>query len=278
MTQTAVRVRFAPSPTGDLHVGGARTALFNWLFARQHGGAFILRIEDTDQARLVGQSITGILESLRWLGLEWDEGPDIGGPYGPYVQSQRLELYQRHARWLVNHGYAYYCFCTPERLEQVRKERLARGEPPGYDRHCRWLPPEEVAERLERGEQAVIRFKMPLEGETVIIDLLRGEIAYDNRVLQDLVLLKSDGFPTYHLANVVDDHFMQITHILRAGYFTTEQRLKLLLPKNSASGLLRKPKGSLLAITHRCSLSKSSFLLHHVLLACPSDQAHPVYN
>ena len=216
MTQTAVRVRFAPSPTGDLHVGGARTALFNWLFARQHGGAFILRIEDTDQARLVGQSIAGILESLRWLGLEWDEGPDVGGPYGPYIQSQRLELYQQHARWLVDHGYAYYCFCTPERLEQVRKERLARGEPPGYDRHCRWLPPEEVAERLERGEQAVIRFKMPLEGETVIVDLLRGEIAYDNRVLQDLVLLKSDGFPTYHLANVVDDHFMQITHILRA--------------------------------------------------------------
>lgn len=216
MTPKRVRVRFAPSPTGDLHVGGARTALFNWLFARQHGGAFILRIEDTDQARLVGQSIQGIIEGLRWLGLDWDEGPDIGGPYGPYIQSQRLALYQEHARWLVDQGYAYYCFCTPERLEKVRQEQRARGEPPGYDRHCRYLAPEEVAERLSRGESAVIRFKMPLEGETTLVDLLRGEITYENRLLQDLVLLKSDGFPTYHLANVVDDHFMEITHILRA--------------------------------------------------------------
>ncbi|MCS7296048.1 MAG: glutamate--tRNA ligase, partial [Dehalococcoidia bacterium] len=216
MAEKRVRVRFAPSPTGDLHVGGARTALFNWLFARQHGGAFILRIEDTDQARLVGQSIEGIIEGLKWLGLEWDEGPDIGGPYGPYVQSQRLPLYQEHARWLVEHGYAYYCFCTPERLERVRQEQRARGEPPGYDRHCRYLPPEEVEARLARGEPAVIRFKMPLEGETTIVDLLRGEITYENRLLQDLVLLKSDGFPTYHLANVVDDHYMEISHILRA--------------------------------------------------------------
>jgi len=216
MAEKRVRVRFAPSPTGDLHVGGARTALFNWLFARQHGGAFILRIEDTDQARLVGQSIEGIIEGLKWLGLEWDEGPDIGGPYGPYVQSQRLPLYQEHARWLVEHGHAYYCFCTPERLERVRQEQRARGEPPGYDRHCRYLPPEEVEARLARGEPAVIRFKMPLEGETTIVDLLRGEITYENRLLQDLVLLKSDGFPTYHLANVVDDHYMEISHILRA--------------------------------------------------------------
>lgn len=216
MTTARVRVRFAPSPTGDLHVGGARTALFNWLFARQHGGAFILRIEDTDQARLVGQSIAGIIEGLKWLGLEWDEGPDIGGPYGPYIQSQRLPLYREHARWLVEHGHAYYCFCTPERLERVRQEQRARGEPPGYDRHCRFLPPEEVEARLARGEPAVIRFKMPLEGVTTIVDLLRGEITYENRLLQDLVLLKSDGFPTYHLANVVDDHFMEISHILRA--------------------------------------------------------------
>uniref|UniRef100_A0A831TBK5 Glutamate--tRNA ligase n=1 Tax=Thermorudis peleae TaxID=1382356 RepID=A0A831TBK5_9BACT len=211
-----VRVRFAPSPTGDLHVGGARTALFNWLFARQHGGAFILRIEDTDQARLVGQSIAGIIESLRWLGLHWDEGPDVGGPYGPYVQSQRLHLYREHAQRLVLAGHAYYCFCTPERLERVRQEQRARGEPPGYDRHCRYLPEAEVEERLARGEPAVIRFKMPLEGETTIVDLLRGEITYENRLLQDLVLLKSDGFPTYHLANVVDDHYMRISHILRA--------------------------------------------------------------
>jgi glutamyl-tRNA synthetase len=211
-----VRVRFAPSPTGDLHVGGARTALFNWLFARQQGGAFILRIEDTDQARLVGQSIAGIIESLRWLGLLWDEGPDVGGPYGPYLQSQRLPLYREHAEQLVLAGRAYYCFCTPERLERLRQEQRARGEPPGYDRRCRALSSAEVEERRARGEPAVIRFKMPLEGETTIVDLLRGEITYENRLLPDLVLLKSDGFPTYHLANVVDDHAMRISHILRA--------------------------------------------------------------
>jgi len=211
-----VRVRFAPSPTGDLHVGGARTALFNWLFARQQGGDVILRIEDTDQARLVGQSIAGIIESLRWLGLHWDEGPDVGGPYGPYVQSQRLPLYRDHAQRLVLAGQAYYCFCTPERLERLRQEQRARGEAPGYDRHCRHLPPTEVEERLARGEPAVIRFKMPLEGVTTVVDLLRGAITYENRLLPDLVLLKSDGFPTYHLANVVDDHAMQISHILRA--------------------------------------------------------------
>jgi glutamyl-tRNA synthetase len=216
MTTGPARVRFAPSPTGDLHVGGARTALFNWIFARQTGGQFILRIEDTDQKRLLGESIAGILESLRWLGLDWDEGPEVGGPYGPYAQSQRLDTYREYVDHLVESGHAYPCFCSAERLERVRAEQRARKEPPGYDRYCRNLSPEEVRAKFDEGVTPVYRFKMPLDGTTSFYDLLRGEISYENRNLQDLVLLKSDGFPTYHLANVVDDHLMQITHIMRA--------------------------------------------------------------
>lgn len=206
-----VRVRFAPSPTGPLHIGGARTALFNWLFARHHGGRFILRIEDTDQARYVPGSVELILEGLRWLGLDWDEGPDVGGDYGPYVQSQRLALYQEWATWLVEQGKAYRCYCTTERLAALREEGSQ-----GYDRRCRHLTPAEHAEHEAQGDPYVIRFKMPLEGQTTVHDLIRGDISVDNRTLTDLVLLKSDGFPTYHLANVVDDHFMAISHILRA--------------------------------------------------------------
>ena len=205
-----VRVRFAPSPTGFLHIGGARTALFNWVFARKHGGVFILRIEDTDQKRYVPESEQDIKDSLRWLGLEWDEGPDVGGDYGPYHQSQRADLYRKWANWLVERGLAYRCNCTPERLKAVREEQQKRGQKPGYDRHCRGL---------NLGPEIgphVVRFKMPLEGETVIYDLIRGPISFQNAELQDLVLLKSDGLPTYHLANVVDDHFMEISHIMRA--------------------------------------------------------------
>lgn len=205
-----VRVRFAPSPTGYLHIGGARTALFNWLFARKHGGAFILRIEDTDQTRYVPDAEADIMDSLRWLGLQWDEGPDIGGKYGPYRQSERSDLYREWAEWLVEHGYAYRCNCTPERLDKVREQQRQNGERPGYDRHCR-----DLGLGPEIGPHA-IRFKMPVDGETVVHDLLRGTIAFQNAELQDLVLLKSDGLPTYHLANVVDDHFMQISHIMRA--------------------------------------------------------------
>ncbi|GAB4424764.1 MAG: glutamate--tRNA ligase [Anaerolineae bacterium] len=212
-----VRVRFAPSPTGPFHIGGARTALFNWLFARHHGGKFILRIEDTDRKRYDPDALRLLLDGLRWLGLDWDEGPEVGGPYGPYFQSERLHLYQYWAEWLVEQGHAYRCYCSEERLEALRQQQLAAKQDPGYDRHCRTLTPEE-RERLhqETGGQFVIRFKMPLEGETTVHDLLRGDITFDNRQLQDLVLLKSDGYPTYHLANVVDDHLMEISHILRA--------------------------------------------------------------
>ena len=215
MAHEVVRVRFAPSPTGSPHVGNIRTALFNWLFARHYGGTFILRIEDTDVARLAPDAVEAIFDSLRWLGLEWDEGPDVGGPYAPYVQSQRLHIYRDVAERLVREGHAYYCFCSPERLEQVRKEQSSRGEPPRYDRACRELPPSEVERRMQEGLRPVIRFRMPLEGQTSFRDLLRGEIVFDNAVLDDFVLLKSDGYPTYHLAATTDDHLMRITHVMR---------------------------------------------------------------
>jgi len=216
-SSTPVRVRFAPSPTGPMHIGGVRTALFNWLFARHHGGTFILRIEDTDQKRYDPDALRLITDGLRWVGLDWDEGPEVGGEYGPYIQSERLDLYRQWAEWLVEHDLAYRCYCTTERLAALREQQLANKQDPGYDRHCRDLSPAE-RERLhaETGGQCVIRFKMPTEGETVVHDLLRGDIVFDNARLQDLVLLKTDGYPTYHLANVVDDHFMRITHILRA--------------------------------------------------------------
>ena len=212
-----VRVRFAPSPTGDLHVGGVRSALFTWLFARKHGGDFVLRIEDTDRKRYKEESVGSITEALRWVGLQWDEGPEVGGPFGPYFQSERLALYQEHASHLVESGHAYECFCSPERLDEVRKQQIANNQPPGYDRHCRNLTPHERQAFREQGIVPVIRFKIPLEGnpKTVVRDELRGEIEYDNRVLEDAVLLKSDGFPTYHLGVVVDDHTMEISHVMR---------------------------------------------------------------
>ncbi len=211
-----VRTRFAPSPTGSLHIGGLRTALFNWMLAKSKGGQFILRIEDTDQTRFDPTALQTLMEALRWAGLQWDEGPEVGGAYGPYVQSERLAHYQEWAHWLVAQGKAYKCFCTPERLKQVNEEKARRKQPPGYDRFCRNLSAAEVAEREAQGLPYVIRFKMPLTGKTVAQDLLRGEIAFDNSTLQDAVLLKSDGFPTYHLAVVVDDYLMKITHVLRA--------------------------------------------------------------
>jgi glutamyl-tRNA synthetase len=212
-----VRVRFAPSPTGPFHIGSARTALFNWLFARHHGGTFILRIEDTDRKRFDPDAMPLLLEGLRWLGLEWDEGPEVGGEYGPYFQSERSALYQEWAEWLIERDLAYRCYCTEERLAEVRERQKAAKQDPGYDRHCRTLAPEERAGlHAGRGGEHVVRFKMPLDGTTTVHDILRGDITFDNRQLQDLVLLKSDGLPTYHLANVVDDHFMAISHILRA--------------------------------------------------------------
>lgn len=213
--QRPVRTRFAPSPTGELHIGSAHTTLFNWLFTRHHGGTVVLRIEDTDRKRLVESSLDSIRVALSWLGIDWDEGPDVGGPYGPYVQSERLALYQEHAQQLVAGGHAYYCYCSSERLEQVRQERQARKLPTGYDRHCRDLSPEEVARKQAEGVTPVVRLKVPPAGQVTVHDLIRGAITVDVRTIEDAVLLKSDGYPTYHLANVVDDHFMAISHILR---------------------------------------------------------------
>jgi glutamyl-tRNA synthetase len=210
-------VRFAPSPTGYLHVGGARTALFNFLFARRHKGKFILRIEDTDQKRYRPEALAEIFTSLKWLGLQWDEGPEVGGDAGPYFQSQRTALYRRHAEELLAAGRAYRCFCSEDRLASLRAEqeaaKMANGS--GYDRRCRDLDGAEVEKLLAANAPYVVRLKVPDNRAVAFHDLIRGDITYDSAQLDDLVLLKSDGFPTYHLANVVDDHHMHITHVLR---------------------------------------------------------------
>jgi glutamyl-tRNA synthetase len=212
---STTRVRFAPSPTGYLHVGGARTALFNFLFAKHTGGTFILRIEDTDRNRFVPGALEEIYTSLKWLGLSWDEGPDSDGGFGPYVQSQRIDLYKNRVQQLVDKGYAYRCFCTSQRLEEVRLKREKEKLLTSYDRHCRDLSKEEEKILLDSKIPFVVRFKMPSDRIVVFNDMIRGSIEYKSEVLDDLVLLKSDGFPTYHLANVVDDHEMKISHVLR---------------------------------------------------------------
>ena len=212
---TPARVRFAPSPTGRFHIGGARTALYDFLLARQTGGQFILRIEDTDRKRFIPGAEEEIMDSLHWLGLEWDEGPDIGGPFGPYNQSERTQIYKQHAEILVERGNAYPCFCSPERLSQVRKQQSKIKQPPRYDGLCRRLAPEEAQARVQAGESHVIRFKTPRDGSTTAVDLLRGPITVENANLDDYILLKSNGFPVYHLAAIVDDYLMKITHVLR---------------------------------------------------------------
>ncbi|MCS6843727.1 MAG: glutamate--tRNA ligase [Caldilineales bacterium] len=230
MTDRPVRVRFAPSPTGYLHIGGARTALFNWLFARGRNGRFILRIEDTDRKRFVPDSLDDLMSNLRWLGLQWDEGPEVGGPYGPYFQSQRLHLYRHWAHWLVEQGHAYRCYCSEERLEAVRQEQLARGDPqPGYDRFCRTLTAQQRAQHEAAGDPCVVRLAVPLEGSTTFHDAIRGDITFEHSQLKDAVLLKSDGWPTYHLAAVVDDHLMEISHIMRADEWLSSAPLGVLL-------------------------------------------------
>jgi glutamyl-tRNA synthetase len=209
------RVRFAPSPTGRFHIGSARTALYDYLFARKTGGQFILRLEDTDQKRFDPDSEAEYYESLQWLGLQWDEGPDIGGPHAPYRQSERMEIYQKYAHDLVERGHAYHCFCSPERLTQVRQEQQKRKEPPRYDGLCRTLSTTDAEARLTSGEKAVIRFKTPREGQTTCIDILRDPIVVENATIDDYILVKSSGIPVYHLAAMVDDYLMEISHVLR---------------------------------------------------------------
>jgi len=210
-----VRVRIAPSPTGDPHVGTAYMALFNLIFARHHGGQFILRIEDTDRSRSRPEYEENIYKALQWCNIIWDEGPDIGGAYGPYRQSERYDIYKKYANILIENGKAYKCFCTPKDLQEMRELSASQGKRQGYDRRCRNLSPAEIAEREAAGMPYVVRLKMPLTGECVYIDSVKGRISHPWADVDDQVLMKSDGFPTYHLANVVDDYLMKITHVIR---------------------------------------------------------------
>lgn len=213
--QISYRVRFAPSPTGHVHLGSARTALYDYLVAKKTNGQFILRIEDTDRKRLVAGAEEELINGLHWLGIEWDEGPLKGGPYEPYRQSERKAIYQKYARQLIEKGWAYYCFCSPEKIRTVREEMQKRKLTPHYDGTCRSLSLKEAEMRIEIGEPYVIRFKTPHEGVTVINDLLRGEITFENKNLDDYIIVKSDGWALYHLAATVDDHLMKITHVIR---------------------------------------------------------------
>lgn len=250
-----VRTRIAPSPTGFPHVGTAYIALFNLCFAKQHGGEFILRIEDTDQVRSTPESEKMILDSLRWLGLTWAEGPDVGGPHAPYRQSERKDIYKSHAQQLVQKGHAFPCFCSEERMNQVRAEQMARKETPRYDGHCLHISADEAAARIAAGESHVIRMKIPTEGICHIDDMLRGSIEIPWEQVDMQVLQKADGLPTYHLANVVDDHLMQITHVLRGEeWISSAPKHKLLyqyfgweMPVLCHMPLLRNPDKSKLS-------------------------------
>jgi glutamyl-tRNA synthetase len=223
------RSRFAPSPTGFLHVGGLRTALYAYLFAKKNGGQFILRIEDTDQNRLVEGAVEKLIATLRWAGLDFDEGPSKPGPYGPYIQSQRLDIYKKHAQELLAAGHAYYCFCSPERLEAVRAQQISAKLPPAYDKFCRKLDSNVSKEQVAAGEKHVIRMKVPSTGEVTFHDIIRGSLTIGYSNVDDQVLIKSDGFPTYHLAVVVDDHYMRITHIIRGEEWLSSTPKHLLL-------------------------------------------------
>lgn len=215
MISEQIRVRFAPSPTGFLHVGGLRTALYNYLFARQNHGVFILRIEDTDRSRYVEGAVENLINTLQWVGLDYDEGPIKGGAYGPYVQSERLEIYRKYAKQLVDEGKAYYCFCTSDRLEQMRTELEQKGEFAKYDRFCLKLSQSEIEQKLKSNLPYVIRMKVPDNTTIKFYDLIRKDVEISSELIDDQVLLKSDGYPTYHLANVVDDHLMKVTHVIR---------------------------------------------------------------
>jgi glutamyl-tRNA synthetase len=228
-----VRTRYAPSPTGTPHVGNLRTALFAWLLARRHEGQFLLRFEDTDRARFVPESVDGTYESMRWLGLDWDEGPDIGGPHAPYVQSERVERYQAAAQRLIEQGDAYECWCSSERLDAVRTEQQRLKQPPKYDRRCREDAGRAEAKREAEaeGRACVVRFKTPLEGSVTLHDAVHGDTTFDLATLDDFVMLKSDGFPTYHLAYIVDDDDMRISHVLRGSEWIPSAPRHLLVYK-----------------------------------------------
>jgi glutamyl-tRNA synthetase/nondiscriminating glutamyl-tRNA synthetase len=251
-----MRVRFAPSPTGQLHVGNARTALFNSLLARGHDGTFILRIEDTDAERSTRESEESILEDLRWLGLDWDEGPDVGGTGGPYRQSERLHLYTSYGNELLAGGHAYYCFCPPQKLEADRRAMLAAGRPPRYAGTCRALSPDEARRRMEGGERAVVRFRVPEHVDVSFQDLVRGEVAFNTDVIGDPVLVRSDGRPAYNFAVVVDDALMEITHVIRGEDHISNTPRQVLLYRALGFGLPRFAHLSLVLGPDHTPLSK----------------------
>jgi nondiscriminating glutamyl-tRNA synthetase len=251
-----MRVRFAPSPTGSLHVGNARTALFNWLLARGHDGTFILRIEDTDAERSTKQSEDSILEDLRWLGLEWDEGPDRGGGCGPYRQSERLHLYTSYANELLAGGHAYYCFCPPQKLDDERRKDLAAGRPPKYHGTCRDIPPDEARRRLEAGEKAVVRFRVPDHIDVSFQDLVRGDVTFSTAVIGDFVIVRSEGRPAYNFAVVVDDALMEVTHVIRGEDHISNTPRQVLLYRALGFGLPRFAHLSLVLGPDHTPLSK----------------------
>jgi glutamyl-tRNA synthetase len=265
---TPARTRIAPSPTGEYHIGHLRTCLYDYALARQTGGQFIIRIEDTDQKRLVSGATERILQVIKDYGLTWDEGPDIGGPYAPYIQTQRLETYKTHIQTLIDTGHAYYCFCPPERLEEVRSLQKAAKRIPKYDRHCLALTPAEIADKLKSGQPYVIRLRMPDNEIVEFDDLIRGKIKVNTRDLDDQVLVKSDGIPTYHFAVVVDDHLMNITHIFRGEEWIPSTPKQILLyrylgwetPKFAHLTVLMDPDGRGKMSKRHGSVSARSFL------------------
>ncbi|NLO22710.1 MAG: glutamate--tRNA ligase [Syntrophomonadaceae bacterium] len=251
-----IRVRFAPSPTGTLHIGGARTALFNWLFARKYNGKLVLRVEDSDIRRSREDSARGIIEGLRWLGLDWDEGPDAGGDFGPYRQSERIDIYSQYLKLLLEQDQAYYCFCTAEQLAAEKEAARQSKSDYKYGGHCRHISKNEAEERIRSGEAAVVRFKAPTDGVVVVNDLIRGEVEFDNRLLDDFILAKSDGGPTYNFAVVVDDHCMAISHVIRAEEHLSNTPKQILLYKALGWGLPQFAHASMILAPDRSKLSK----------------------
>jgi len=253
-----IRVRFAPSPTGSLHIGGARTALFNWLFARKYNGVFVLRLEDTDLLRSTAESSQGIIDGLQWLGLDWDEGPDKGGVYGPYRQSERLPIYRKYLDELLANDQAYYCFCSSEELQQEKEAARNQKRDYKYSGRCRQLSPIEVGERLKQGLHPVIRLKVSDSGTTVVHDLIRGDVEFNNALLDDFIIAKSDGWPTYNFAVVVDDTSMKITHVIRAEEHLSNTPKQLLIyealglnpPKFAHASMILAPDRSKLSKRH----------------------------
>jgi glutamyl-tRNA synthetase len=258
MAAKTPRVRFAPSPTGHLHIGGARTALFNYLFARHTGGTFILRVEDTDRERSTSEAVRHIIDGMRWLGLDWDEGPEAGGSHGPYFQTERLDIYKEHSDRLLASGKAYRCFCTPDELKAKREAAQKAGLPPKYDLSCRHMPTDKAADRAG-AEPCVVRFAIPETGEIVIDDIVKGEVVFQTHLLDDFVILKSDGMPTYNFAAVVDDYLMEITHVIRGDDHISNTPRQILLyralefgapPKFAHMSMTLGPDGARLSKRH----------------------------